>query len=374
MKRKRQNKSEEEKEPVSKKAFFNKRTSIREYFSQFYFLFARNVLNKLKNKTNLIVTFIAAPFLAILISFILRYSSPGQSYSFAANVNMKIFIFISIIVFIFLGLSNSLDEIISEKRIHIREKKLRIKSSLFLIVKNLTLAIFAFFQAVIYIAISSIILEIQGVFFVYTGYFILSGFVGFSLGLLASAIIKDKKAMVNIIPIVMIPQMIFAGAVIEFEKMNKVVKVNPESVIPEFCHIMPSRWLFEGLFTAQAKLNFYKRKLGNLNDSENVLYQQKSDKEISISEFNQKIKSVREKKAKLLFKNNPDNYINEDINFAVSRIDGRFLNNPKNHFLSSKKIIFGNIYNTYNANALIALLYGFLINMITYIILRLKYK
>jgi len=68
--------------------------------------------------------------------------------------------------------------------------------------------------------------------------------------------------MVNILPIVFIPQMIFAGAVIEFEKMNRSVKVNPESVIPEFCNIMPSRWLFEGLFTAQTKIEIStKRKL-----------------------------------------------------------------------------------------------------------------
>jgi len=82
---------------------------------------------------------------------------------------MKIFIFISIIVFIFLGLSNSLDEIFSEKRILIREKKLRIKCSLFLLVKNLTLGIFALFQAVIYFAVSSVILEIRGGIFCICG-------------------------------------------------------------------------------------------------------------------------------------------------------------------------------------------------------------
>ena len=261
---------------------------------------------------------------------------------------MKIFIFISIIVFIFLGLSNSLDEIFSEKRILIREKKLRIKCSLFLLVKNLTLAIFAFFQAVIYFAVSSVILEIRGVFFVYVGYLVLSAFIGFSIGLLASAVLKDK--------------------------MNRTVKVNPESVIPEFCHVMPSRWLFEGLFTAQAKLNFYKRKLANLNSREDVLFQQKSNNEISIPEFNKEIKGVRNKKAKLLINNDPDQYINEDINIAVSRIDGRFLNNPKNHFLSSKKIIFGKTYNTYNTNVVIAFLYGFLINILTYFIIRFRFK
>jgi len=137
---------------------------------------------------------------------------------------------------------------------------------------------------------------------------------------------------------------------------------------------MPSRWLFEGLFTAQAKLNFYKRKLANLNSRENILFQQKSDNEIPISEFNKEIKEVRNKKAKLLINNDPERYINEDINISVSRIDGRFLNNPKNHFLSSKKIIFGKNYNTYNVNVVIAFLYGFLLNILTYIIIRFKFK
>ena len=363
-----------EKEEATAKKIASKKIGLKDNTLQFYYLFVRNMLNKLKNKTNLIVTFFAAPFLAVLISVILRYSPPGSEYSFASNLNIKIFIFISIIVFIFLGLSNSLDEIISEKRILIREKKLHIKSGLFLVVKNLTLAIFAFLQAILYFALASFILEIRGVFLVYVGYLTLSAFIGFSLGLLASAIIKDKKAMVNILPIVLIPQMIFAGAVIEFEKMNRTVKVSPESVIPEFCHLMPSRWLFEGLFTAQARLNSYKRKLSNLNQKEDLLFDKKNDNEISGQEFNKKIQAVRNTKAKLLFNNNPDKFINEDINIAVSRIDGRFLNNPRNHFLSSKKIIFGTTYNTYNANVVIALLYGLLINLITYFIIRFRFK
>jgi len=112
----------------------------------------------------------------------------------------------------------------------------------------------------------------------------------------------------------------------------------------------------------------------NLNSREDVLFQQKSNKEISFSEFNKEIKEVRNKKTKLLINNDPDRYVNEDINIAVSRIDGRFLNNPKNYFLSSKKIIFGKNYNTYNVNVVIAFLYGFLINILTYIIIRFKFK
>jgi len=86
------------------------------------FLCAIYLINS-RTKQNLFVTFLAAPVLAILISTILRYSPPEQSYSFASNLNMKFHIYLDH-CFIFLGLSNSLDEIFSEKRILIREKKI----------------------------------------------------------------------------------------------------------------------------------------------------------------------------------------------------------------------------------------------------------
>ena len=354
--------------------FSHKKLNLQEHLSQIYYLFVRNLKNKMKNKTNLFVTFLAAPILAIFISVILRYSQPESSYSFGANINMPIFIFISVIVFIFLGLSNSLDEIISERRIISREKKINIKTGYYLLAKNLTLPIFALIQSILYFFIASIILEIRGVFFVYIIYLLLSAFIGYSLGLLGSSLLKDKKALINLLPLVLIPQIIFGGAVIEFEKMNRKIRINAENVIPEFCQFIPSRWLFEGLFTAQAKLNSYTREISKFNKEQKINNRLKKENLITSNQYLKKQKKIKKGKTNILQNYETENFVNEQINFAVDIIDGKFYNNKKNYFLSSMKIFFGKVFKTYNMNVLIILFYGFIINLLTYFSIQFYFK
>jgi ABC-type multidrug transport system ATPase subunit len=371
---KQANSKQASKPRVEKKKLVRNTLLFRDHIWQIYYLFMRNWKNKLMNRSNLYVTFLAAPLLSFLISFILRYSEPNAEYEFAKNVNISIFIFISIIVFIFLGLSNSLDEIISEKRIIIREKKLNVKSAYFLIAKNLTLPIFAFIQSVLYYFIAAFILELRGSFVIYVGYQLLAAFIGYSLGLLASSLVKDKKAIINVLPIILIPQIIFAGAVVKFEEMNRRVQINPESVIPEFVQLIPSRWLFEGLFTAQAKLNFYTRRINSYNQQLKQLRTDKNNGAVSQENYSKTKRKLDGKKTLLLREHQREKYINEDISFAVDMIDGKFYNHKKNYFLASKKIIFNKTLNTYNMNLIIIFFYGFIINLLTYISIKFSFQ
>ena len=41
------------------------------------------------------------------------------------------------------------------------------------------------------------------------------------------------------------------------EKMNKSLTILNNSPIPEMCHLMPSRWAFEGLMTLQGNYNSF---------------------------------------------------------------------------------------------------------------------
>ena len=357
-----------------KKNLFKQNYNLYDNATQLYYLFIRNLKNKFMNRTNLFVTFLAAPLLSLIISYILRFSYPGQEYTFAENVNISIFIFISVIVFIFLGLSNSLDEIISEKRIILREKKLNVKSIYFLLAKNFTLPIFALIQSILYYLIASLILQLRGSFFIYVGYQLLSAFIGYSLGLLASSLIKDKKAVINILPLALIPQIIFGGAVIKFEEMNKQVKINPESVIPEFIQLIPSRWLFEGLFTAQAKLNSYSHMMAINNKKMNKIRKELQNKHITRKNFRKEKEKIDQRKTYLLTHYNKQNYINEDIHLAVNMIDGKFYNQKKNFFLSSYKLFLGREFRTYYLNIYIILFYGILINLLTYISIKFYFK
>jgi len=76
--------------------FSHTRLSIKENIYQIYYLFIRNLKNKLKNRTNLYVTFLASPILALLISFILKYSEQDVSYSFAIFRLYWIFAFVCV--------------------------------------------------------------------------------------------------------------------------------------------------------------------------------------------------------------------------------------------------------------------------------------
>jgi ABC-type multidrug transport system permease subunit len=357
-----------------KKKFSHRKLNLKENSIQFYYLLVRNIKNKLRNPTNLYVTFLAAPLLALIVAFILRYSSPDTAYSFAENVNIKIFIFISVIIFIFLGLSNSLDEIISEKRIILRENKMNIKSSLYLLTKNITLTVFALIQAILYYFISAFILQIKGMMFSYIIYLLLSAVIGFSLGLLASSLIKDKKAIINILPLVLIPQIIFGGAVIEFEKMNRSFKLDPERVIPEVVQFIPSRWLFEGLFISQAKLNPYNGGINRLNERGVELRQARSKFQIGSKDFRQMRKQIAQKKAEILRRYPRHVYVNSNINIAVNYMDGKYYNNNQNYFLSSKKKIIGWQWDTYNLNAIIVIIFSILINLLTYFSIQFYFK
>ena len=107
-------------------------------------------------------------------------------------------------------------------------------------------------------------------------YTALTGFCGVALGLLISSLVADAKTAVNIVPLILIPQIIMGGALIKYEDMNRNLDLiyairrslspttdgtakQPESrsklQVPVICQFMPMRWSYEGLVVAQAKLN-----------------------------------------------------------------------------------------------------------------------
>jgi hypothetical protein len=186
------------------------------------------------------------------------------------------------------------------------------------------------------------------------------------LGLLASSLIKDKKAIINVLPLVLIPQIIFGGAVIEFEKMNQNFKLNPENVIPEVVQIIPSRWLFEGLFVSQAKLNPYSKGLRKLNQKAEKLHQERKNFQIRSKEFRQIRKQIAEAKTDIIRKYPREKYVNNNIDTAVNYMDGKFYNNHRNFFLASKKSVMGWQCNTYNLSVIILFIFWILINLLTY--------
>ncbi|MDD4309173.1 MAG: ATP-binding cassette domain-containing protein, partial [Candidatus Cloacimonetes bacterium] len=348
--------------------------SFRAKLVQFYGFVARSFKMKLRNRTNNLLTFVQAPLLGLIVAFILRFTPIGSDYSYANNNNIGIYLFVSIIAFIFLGLSNSIEEILNERKMILRECQMSLKTSYYLAAKLITLSFFAIVQATLYQGIAALVLGIRGMNNITIGYLFLSAAIGFSLGLLCSAFLREKKAIINLLPIILIPQIIFGGAVIEFERMNRNLTFYHRSPIPEVVQTIPSRWLFEGIATAYAKNTAFHRSLNKLEREQ--LHSKKKLKAgvMSSEDYNLFRSQIYDRKVQITKRWNPDEVMNHNLNSSVGIMDGTVLSTGRNVFLSSFKSIGVIMLRTWNFNLLILLLYLFIFNAITEIKLKYFFK
>ena len=103
----------------------------------------------------------------------------------------------------------------------------------------------------------------------------LTAMSGVALGLVISSLVADPKTASNIVPLVLIPQIIMGGALIKYEDMNRNLslmytftrwfsehpnteqnkKMNSRLQVPFVCQFIAMRWSYEEMVVAQAKLN-----------------------------------------------------------------------------------------------------------------------
>ena len=243
-------------------------------WTQFRTLLRRAFISKLRNRANLVITICVSPVLALLVATILRYSETG-TYDFASAYHIPTFLFLGLIVAMFLGLTNSADDIIRDRAVLQRERNLDVRLSYYVISKTLTLGVFALIQCVLFVLIGNYVLEIRGMFWIYLGIMFMTAMSGVSLGLLISSLVADPKTAANIVPLVLIPQIIMGGALIKYEDMNrnlallyalshwfsehpsadKSKKMESKLQVPFVCQFIAMRWSYEEMVLAQAKLN-----------------------------------------------------------------------------------------------------------------------
>ena len=243
-------------------------------WTQFRTLLRRSFMSKLRNRANLVITIGVSPVLALLIATILRYSDSGK-YDFASAYHIPTFLFLSLIVAMFLGLTNSADDIIRDRPVLQRERNLNVRLSYYVISKTLTLGIFALIQCVLFVLIGNYALQIRGMFWIDLGIMLMTAMGGVSLGLLISSLVADPKTAANIVPLVLIPQIIMGGALIKYEDMNRNLalvyalthwfsehpnieqekKMGSKLEVPFVCQFIAMRWSYEETIVAQAKLN-----------------------------------------------------------------------------------------------------------------------
>ncbi len=275
---------------ISKKA----KRKLKERLSVSFTLLQRNFINKLRDKTNIIITFLLPPLLGLGVGQILKYS-PNETYSFFENQHVPTFMFLFVLIAVFLGITNSIEEIIKDQKIILREKMLNISKVNFYNSKIMTLIPFAIIQNILFFSVGYFLMGGREFYIQFIILGTLVSITGISIGLFISSIPKlTSKAAINIIPLILIPQIVFGGGLIRFQDMNHQLVAFENSPIPEICQLMPSRWGFEAILVYQGKNNRYQAEADSIGNKaanyREILYNLNMEQDTSIEMKNKIIR------------------------------------------------------------------------------------
>jgi energy-coupling factor transporter ATP-binding protein EcfA2 len=221
--------------------------------------FLRSLLSKIRNRGTIYSTFLEAPLLAALIAITLR-SSPEGGYQFSTALHIPAYLFLSVTVAMFLGLTNSAAEVLRDRPILRRERNCQPGAGSYVIAKFVALGIVAAVQCFAYMLVGNYFLEIDGMLMELWLWMTLTAWTGTAMALVISSMVNTERAALTAVPLLLVPQMLLAGALVPYREMNHGLFTNASEVrekggAPVPAVIMPLRYAYEAMVVAQATKN-----------------------------------------------------------------------------------------------------------------------
>lgn len=254
----------------------------------------RTLLARVRSRMGLYAMLLEGPVLAALIAGTLRASSETP-YTFYKSLHVTEYLFLSLVLAMFFGLTDAACEILRDRPLLRRESNYKLFTPGYLAAKVLVLTAIAGVQCALYLLVGNAILGIHYMFWGHFAVMVLTAFVGIALSLMVSAFVRSERVALNIVPLLLVPQILLAGALVRFEEMNEFKPHLPEGILPasvdwrlsnlrhrvayqdkithnitskpvpliaDFC---PLRYAFEMMFVVQTTDNLWERQTSYVN-------------------------------------------------------------------------------------------------------------
>ncbi len=221
---------------------------------QFYILTRRYLDLMLRDRRNLTILLVQSPLIALLVW--MMAASDALVGSMQADVIQRIsaqnLLFVFAVVGIWFGVINSASELTKEREIYRRERlsnlsifpyimsKVCVLSSLMFVQNaSLLLIVWMFGAGVEFPRGDGLLLPIWLEMFITL---MLASLGGMSMGLVVSAATKNVSQAISLVPLILIPQILFTGIIFKIE----------EGVINVISRLMVSRWALDAFGTSAA--------------------------------------------------------------------------------------------------------------------------
>jgi ABC transport system ATP-binding/permease protein len=253
---------------------------LRAVLAVFATHFLRSFLSKVRSRGMVYSTCLEAPLLAALIAITLR-SSPTGTYVFSTALHLPAYLFLSATVAMFLGLTNSATEVLRDRPILRRERNCQPGAGSYVVAKFCALGLVASIQCLAYLIVGNYYLDIVGMLPSLWLWMTLTALTGTALALVISSLVSSERAALTAVPLLLVPQMLLAGALVSYREMNHGLFSNVQATrdrggIPVPAVIMPLRYAYEGMIVAQATRNPF--------EAERISLQERIDKMRSFKE------------------------------------------------------------------------------------------
>ncbi len=245
--------------------------SIPGLLGQSIIFFTRDFLSKIADKQYIIISLIGPPLLAFLLAFFTRYTD--GTYKISENGNIPPYLFMCVITSLFFGLMISSEEIVKDQKILKRESFLNLSWLSYLNSKIMILFIVSAIQTLSFVIIGNLILGIRGMTLSYWLVLFTTSCSANILGLNISSAFNSVVTIYILIPFIIIPQLLFSGVLVKFDKLNLGSNATREFV-PVIGDLMTARWSFEALAVKQFKENKFEKQSfrPDLDASQNYYY------------------------------------------------------------------------------------------------------
>jgi len=228
---------------------------------QFWIYAYRDSYSKIKDRQYMLINILEAPVLALIIGYFTKYISGKEGdpfkYIFSQNENIAAYLFMAVVVALFIGLNVSAEEIIKDRKLLQREKFLNLSRSSYLNSKIMILFGISAFQTLCLVLVGNFILEIKGLNFSYWAILFSAACFSNMLGLNISSGLKSVVAIYILIPLILVPQLLFSGVIVDFNKLHK--SIAKDEYVPRIGDLMTSRWAYEALAVNQYANNKFEK-------------------------------------------------------------------------------------------------------------------
>jgi ABC-type multidrug transport system ATPase subunit len=208
-------------------------------------LFRRHLLVKNRDRFSTLLTYIAPPMLGLLFALVFSAAPPNQDYAFDQNGLFPQLVFMLIVCTLFLGMVSSAVEVIKDRPMLEREASRGLRMWAYFGTKFIAVMVFGTVQVALLTASALWMLQALHLWSTLFWVLWLVMALGVSTGLLVSVFSSTPTKAFNLVPLVLLPQIVLGGALLPFGDMGAGLYLweeKREAHRPIVAALMPSSW------------------------------------------------------------------------------------------------------------------------------------